>query len=289
MYTYSTDIPSAPISHQNDRLSRFASVVRDYEISEKMALYLRKLERFDIVVIADDSGSMLTPLTPISSTSPSQTRWDELKGQVQIITKIATCLDSDGIDLYFLNRSGLNNVTETSQIDQLFSNPPRGYTPLTRVLRQAISDKHHVINDPELGKSLLVIIITDGQPTTDDGYSDIKTFLSELNKRPDNVHVSIVACTDDDRTLEYLNTLDDNSVHLDVVDDYVNERKEILEAQGSNFPFSYGDYVVKILCGSIVKELDELDSRKGTSSSISYGSECCVFYSRIIPCCLMLV
>ncbi|KAL0231550.1 hypothetical protein GEMRC1_010954 [Eukaryota sp. GEM-RC1] len=118
MYTFASDNLSTP---SPDRLERFKTIVRDYEISEDMSMHLRKLERFDIVVIADDSGSMLTPLCPPSSTAPSMTRWEELKQQIQIITKLATCLDSDGIDLYFLNRTGMNNVTEPEQVEALLT------------------------------------------------------------------------------------------------------------------------------------------------------------------------
>jgi hypothetical protein len=52
--------------------------------------------------------------------------------------------------------------------------------------------------------------------------------------------------------------------NLDVVDDYRSERKEVKAAQGSSFPFSFGDYVVKSLIGSIDPVLDNLDEKKHT-------------------------
>lgn len=39
--------------------------------------------------------------------------------------------------------------------------------------------------------------------------------------------------------------------NLDVVDDYRSERTEIQRTRGNNFPFSFGDYIVKALLGSI--------------------------------------
>ena len=39
----------------------------------------------------------------------------------------------------------------------------------------------------------------------------------------------------------YLNNWDKSIPNLDVVDDYKNEKKEILEIQGKSFPFSFGD------------------------------------------------
>ena len=39
--------------------------------------------------------------------------------------------------------------------------------------------------------------------------------------------------------------------NLDVMDDYRSERAEIQRTRGANFPFSFGDYIVKSLLGSI--------------------------------------
>jgi hypothetical protein len=39
--------------------------------------------------------------------------------------------------------------------------------------------------------------------------------------------------------------------NLDVIDDYRSERAEIQRVRGANFPFSFGDYIVKALLGSI--------------------------------------
>ncbi len=46
---------------------------------------------------------------------------------------------------------------------------------------------------------------------------------------------------DDDDCIGYLNDWDKKIPHLDVVDDYRNEKKEIQARQGKNFPFSFGD------------------------------------------------
>lgn len=54
---------------------------------------------------------------------------------------------------------------------------------------------------------------------------------------------------------------------LDLVDDYYSEKIRIQTAQRSNFRFSFGDYIVKILLGSIDKSLDNLD---GSNKSLSF-------------------
>ncbi len=61
--------------------------------------------------------------------------------------------------------------------------------------------------------------------------------------------------------MDYLNNWDRNIPNLDVVDDYRSERVEIRKVKGQRYPFSFGDYVVKSLIGSIDPELDKLDER----------------------------
>ena len=63
--------------------------------------------------------------------------------------------------------------------------------------------------------------------------------------------------------MEYLNNWDRTIPRLDVIDDFRNEKLEILRAQGSNFKFSFGDYIVKSLIGSIDPEMDGLDESHG--------------------------
>lgn len=48
--------------------------------------------------------------------------------------------------------------------------------------------------------------------------------------------------------------------HVDVTDNYRNERTMVRRCQGQkNYPFSYGDYIVKALVGAFVEEIDTLN------------------------------
>ncbi len=71
----------------------------------------------------------------------------------------------------------------------------------------------------------------------------------------------IRTCTDDEDSVSYLNRWDRDIKNLDVIDDYNSERKEIRRKKGSNYRFSYGDYVVKSLIGSIDPKLDKSDEK----------------------------
>ncbi len=59
--------------------------------------------------------------------------------------------------------------------------------------------------------------------------------------------------------MAYLNNWDRTIPRLDVVDDFRNEKLEIIRAQGIRFKFSFGDYIVKSLIGSIDPEMDNMD------------------------------
>jgi hypothetical protein len=61
--------------------------------------------------------------------------------------------------------------------------------------------------------------------------------------------------------VSYLNDWDRLICNLDVIDDFRSEREEIKREKGSQARFSFGDYVVKSLIGSIDPTIDRLDEK----------------------------
>lgn len=257
--------PSGDSEHQ--RLEKFREIMERYEIGPTFASKLRQLEGYDVVVIADDSGSMSSPVDVPSSNpyAAARTRWDELKETVTIVSELAALLDRDGIDLYFLNRAPIKGLLPSREGNALlsdrFASPPRGFTPLTRALRQVLTDKKSSL----LEKKLLILVATDGLPTDERGNDDragLKRFLGTERQPVDRIPVTILAVTDDDQTMEFLNSLDAQLQFFDVVDDFKSEREEILRVQGKSFHFTKGDWVVKALLGSIDESIGGLDGTK---------------------------
>jgi len=250
-------------THEDVMLERFRALAQRYEISDYFASKLRKLEGWEIVLILDDSGSMNTPLDSQPSGGAfgkSQTRWSELKQTVEIIIDIASVMDKDGLDLYFLNRATVTGVSSSAQVANVFAAPPAGLTPTTPVLRHVLQTKKAVSAE----KRVLVIIATDGAPTNAQGEVDIAGLkhVLQAERDPTRFHVQFIACTDDPSTVSYLSQWDRELPNVDVSDDYKSERAEILKAKGNNFSFSYGSYVVKALLGSIDPEFDKLDEKQ---------------------------
>ena len=187
------------------------------------------------------------------------TRWDELKYFAEICIEVANVFDDSGIDVYFLNRPTARNIRVPEQLEPHMVNPPRGFTPITQAIVNVLLDYNpNVLGD----KKLLIVIVTDGEPTDEKGEIDIDGFKKCIESRPPYLYTSIVMCADKEETVSYLNMLDKAVPRLDVIDDYIKEKNEVLAAKGSDFRFSFGDYVVKSLLGSIDSELDKLDEVK---------------------------
>ena len=51
---------------------------------------------------------------------------DELKRTVSIVVDLASVLDPNGVDVYFLNREPIRNVRHSSELTPVFAVPPEG-------------------------------------------------------------------------------------------------------------------------------------------------------------------
>jgi hypothetical protein len=257
---------------QQTREEKYRDIIRKHEISADFANRLQLLQGFKTVFIFDDSGSMNTVLqdSPLNTGTSlfRATRWEELQYFAKISIEIATIFDEAGCDIYFLNRmpSPVFSIRTANQLTPLFQRRPEGYTPLPRVLNSVLADNRMTANTAE--KKLLIIIATDGEPTDDFGRASVFEFKQALLSRGPRVFTTVVVGTDDEESVKYLNRWDRKLPNLDVVDDFRNEREEIRKVKGSRFPFSFGDYVVKSLIGSIDPELDQLDEH----------SQCCTAF-----------
>lgn len=234
-----------------------SEIMRKFDINGIFARHLNKLQGFKIVLICDDSTSMKETLLK------GQTKWDELRTNVAIVIEVASAFNC-ACDVLFLNRMGLRNVKNVRELNEQFSRPPEGCTPLTKSFNIAIENNRAELRECKL----LIIVFTDGCPTSDQ-LSDkeaITEFKNALKYRTpiERIFVTIVACTDDEYSLKYLNNWDNKIKYLDVVDDYESEKKEIYAAKRIDTAFTYGNYVAKILLGSFVKEIDQLDEKKSS-------------------------
>jgi len=288
--------PSAPIYRDDngapsvkvddtDRIKKLKSFCSKHEIVEtntSLAIDLRQLEQFNIVCVCDDSESMKA--ADVFSHSgieaiqvykdlkvqdiKQMTRWDELCKSIMVIIELAvTCLEKNGVDIYFFNRAPLLNVTSVDQVRNYFvaTLPQNGsYAPMTRTLQQVFQDKAQVLSQ---GK-LLCILATNSLPSDDNGNVQLQEFVDVIKTRPSNVYMSIAAFTNDKSVIELLQGFieSNNYTNVDMTENYRAEKSlralvvANLEVTSKHYKykFSFGDYIVKILLGGI----DQSFSRK---------------------------
>ncbi len=218
-----------------------------------MGQRLRALEDYEIILLCDDSGSMITPID-----NTNHTRWDELNNFVKIILEIGIIFDSTGIDIYFLNRRPIYNVTDPNSVDEIFSIPPRGYTPMVNALKYIFQLP---ITRRGNDKKVLVFIITDGEPTDDKGNININDLehLMINQRQSETTHVMFLTCNDDPTYINYLDQWDTNMINVDVTNHFKAERDKIRKFRGHQYPFSKGDYIVKALIGAIDQQMDNIN------------------------------
>jgi hypothetical protein len=239
-------------------LSRFNQLVKQNELAPNVANQLYEvLSGCEIVLLCDDSDSMSKPIAE-EGTDPfadkRSTRWLELKKLASIIINFVTSINPNGLDIYFLNRPKISNVTSAAGLQNIFNLPPTGGTPLIWALNSIYQEKANIPPN----KNLLIVVITDGEPT-DGTRNDLYNIL--ISKRP-NVHISFAECTDNAEDMEYLDAWDGVIKNFDNTEDYREELNRVKSIQGPQFKFDFTDYVIKILLATFVRWYFSLDQVK---------------------------
>lgn len=250
-------------NYNNSNSNNDDAIFRKYQILPSMAEKLYLLQDCKIIIIADDSTSMREP-------TEFGTRWKELQTFVNISIEVINTVNANGVDLYFLNIPDVfKNINRPSQIQHIFQNNPSGSTPLTKTFQKVIGNIH--TNNEQ---KVLVLIITDGEPTDDIGKitnQTIDEFKKILMRKPKNVFVNVLACTTNEDTMAYLGNWDEEIDNFDVTDDYESEKELVMKANNNKFEFTYGTYVLKTIIGSIDPDLDNLNEKSNSKTN----AKCC--------------
>jgi len=238
-----------------DQMGRLQAILDQFEITIAEANDLVVLSDYEIVIIADDSGSMSMASVPPSMRqlgAPTPSRWDELRETCGLLAELGNCFDESGLDFFFLNRRPISNVKGVRDLSACFANKPSGSTPLTECLRG-------VVKATEGEKPVLLFILTDGEPN-----GGAAAFCQEMKKvvkkqsTSRTFKVQIMACTDDEEAVSWMNDLDAHFDEVDVTDDYYSEKAEVLKA-GRVTKFTRGDWLIKAMLGPVSKKFDAWD------------------------------
>ena len=228
---------------------------------------LNVMRIFDFAFIIDNSGSMTHKLNNPELPPNKRTRYGELLYNLVVVTDIVTALDSDGIDIYTLNKTGMRgqksghsafkgdrftNVKTTNQVEHILSAEPKGGTRLTECLEAVMYDHEH----KGTTKPLVILVSTDGEPNYKQSF-----YESVSSRNAFKYFITFVICSDSKTDVEYLNNFD-NIKSIDIIDDYKTEKKQVLDIQGKKFSYSRGDHEVRKICGPVFASFDEIDEHR---------------------------
>ncbi|KAI4247640.1 MAG: hypothetical protein L6R42_009562, partial [Xanthoria sp. 1 TBL-2021] len=172
--------------------SQMDQLCRRYKFLPEIGRDLVKLALFDIILYIDNSGSM-------HDEGPK--RINDLRNIMTGVVSISMLFDDDGISIRFMNdwdsnpamdgvdMRRLDNIKDEQMIEHIVGKIQyTGITPLGAELRNKVIDPMVLgpARNRQLQKPVLVITITDGQPTeTDDVVKNVVQYASnELSRMP---------------------------------------------------------------------------------------------------------
>jgi len=222
---------------------------------------LRRFADIKTVIVIDDSLSM-----------QEGNLWEQAREALAGIVDIANQYRSKGTDIHFMHGDDFApNMRSKAEVNALFNRvlPEGPDTPTGAKLGQIID---HYLPLIEHGDSthepITVVVLTDGLPTD---QADLERVIVDAAHRLDRHHVrrdmfgiQFVQIGTDPAASELLHTLDDHLVTRYKIRDIVDS---------TPYDPAYGafdtEYMLKILLGSIHKDLDRAGPNSGKSSLLT--------------------
>ena len=193
------------------------------------------------------------------------TRWQEQEDRLHIMIDFLACIPSGPVVITFMNRP-VTLVLEHSctpdhwaanahaQLRQACRIGPNGGTPTYEKLMHAFSTAK--------GRTIHYLF-TDGVPNS--GPEPVARLILE-RKNPESNPLVLVSCTDVDEECRWMKEIEEEAPFTVEMDDYSDEREEVLHDQGPVFPYTKGLWLMCLLVGAISpSDLDALDDSRPLS------------------------
>ena len=214
-----------PGSTQLDQIAekagaQVAALAAEWRISTEIASDVVKLALYDVILYIDDSGSM--------AFEENGERIDDLKLILNRVAFATALFDDDGIQVRFMNSlvqgNGINSAEQANQM--IANNKFSGLTPMGRELQNKILGP--LVLGParsgQLYKPVLVITITDGQPTGE-SPSDVAQIMKNASASLEQLGFGMGALAfqfaqvgNDLKAREFLSKLDEEPAIGDIID-----------------------------------------------------------------------
>lgn len=226
--------------------ARAADVAHKLDLESAMVEDLLRWAGTEVVVVADDSGSMQN----MGNMQQRTTRWEELKLRLaQLLDILLLVDDGSGFELRFLNNGRPVMIKSHADLQACWQwARPVGRTPLGTVLKD-------YLRPSTLEQDRLVMVLTDGCPS-DVSFEQLQAMI---RGKSEGVFCSFMMCTEEDDVVEQYNSKVDPLPGVDVLDDYLSEKREV-EAKGKKL--SLNQYLVKSVLGPKFTKWDQVDEAK---------------------------
>eukprot|EP00878_Enallax_costatus_P001729 GHUV01001885.1.p1 GENE.GHUV01001885.1~~GHUV01001885.1.p1 ORF type:complete len:469 (+),score=162.03 GHUV01001885.1:143-1549(+) len=237
----------------------FHALAARWRMPTELAVDLAALALYDIIIYADDSGSM---------ESENGERIDDLKLIMGKVAEVATLFDEDGIEVRFINSNkqgnGIRNAVDASRL--LADLEYRWDTKLATFMEEKILKP--MAYEKQLNKPLLIITITDGEPSDKPKDKIIQTIIDAKNRLsgtygPGAVAFQFAQVGKDQEAQEFLAKLDNHPQVGKLIDCTSYYELESAEYAAKGITLSVEAWLVKLMVGAIDPEYDEQDEAPG--------------------------
>lgn len=245
----------------------YHAIMNTYEITTiDMATDLAVLGLYNIILFADDSGSMSTT----DSNAFGMNRYNIMREVFKTIGFFSVLMDKDGIVIRFFNSNAEGNgISNSKEVDELLTTvSPGGSTPLGAMLKSKIYDGMIRPYMNELERPLLIITLTDGRPdSVSDVFSAIRNIRDECRRSKygqNAISFSFAQIGSDRSATEFLGKLDIEPGIGDIIDctsEYNIECFEIKNKHGEAVARSFtpASWIVKTMIGAVDPAYDAKD------------------------------
>jgi len=205
----------------NRATQRVGLLAQQWRLHQEIAADVVKLALYDVILYVDDSGSM--------QFEENGERINDLNAIVSRVAFAASLFDDDGIQIRFMNSVEQGNgIRNEQQVTEMIRRTKfSGMTPMGRELQNKVLSP--LVLGParagQLRKPVLVITITDGQPTgesSSDVARIIKNASDELARNPrygkGALAFQFAQVGSDAKAREFLSKLDEESAIGDIID-----------------------------------------------------------------------
>jgi len=244
----------------------FDTIAQQWRLPVEVALDLSSIALYDVVIYADDSGSM------------KGERWNsDLKAIVHRAAGIGTLFDTDGISVRFMNHhQDRDNIRTEADVMALLSQvQPSGRTPIGTSLRKKLVDPYLQIlrnsgPDRTRLKPLMVITVTDGAPQGEAHDTLVQTILhgrSMLQSMAfvgDEIAYQFAQVGDDAEAQRFLDSIDNHpqvGQFVDATSNFEREADQWARRSGGASQMTPDLYLLKLLVGAIDNSWDSRDDQ----------------------------